>query len=181
MIVVGSGVIMRMNHAQMAGKFMDEVVNVSAEISVTSVEARSDLGGIDSVQNPQDVACVSKKQMRQFVLEYTHDAELFAMLGYPIQRFDHVLHPWQLLLGRNRRGILRARMQHKIVNAQKRRRFRRLANFRDRLGPLGGLRRSDVDIGREWRVKRVSLHPEVLDAVGSAVHQLEITKIEVLW
>jgi hypothetical protein len=170
MIVVGSGVIMRMNHAQMAGKFMDEVVDVSAEISVTGVETRSDLGRIDAVQNPQDVTRIPKEQMRQFVLEYTHDAELLAMLGYPIQRFDHVLHTWQLLLGRNRRRILGARVQHKIVNAQKRRRFRCLANFRDRLGPLCSLGRSDVDIGREWRVKRVSVHPEVLDAVGSAVH-----------
>ena len=97
MIIVGTAIIMGVNHSEMTGKFMDEVMNVASEISVTRVETDPDFGGINSVQDPQDVARVPEKQMRQFIFQDAHDAEFFAAPSNLIQRFDDVLHARQLL------------------------------------------------------------------------------------
>ena len=67
MIIVGTAIIMGVNDPEMTGKFMDEIMYVTSEISVTRVETRPDLGRINSIQDPQDVARVPEKQMRQFV------------------------------------------------------------------------------------------------------------------
>ena len=46
--------------------------------SVAYVETRADFGGVDSIQNPQNIARVPEKQMRQFIFKHAHDAEFFA-------------------------------------------------------------------------------------------------------
>ena len=85
MIIVGTAIIMGVDHSEMTGKFMDEVMDVPSQISVTRVETDPDFGRINSVQDPQDVTRVPEKQMRQFVFQHAHDAEFFAVSGDLIQ------------------------------------------------------------------------------------------------
>lgn len=96
MIVVGAAIVMSVNHSEMTGKFVDEVMDVASQISVTCIEAHADFGGIDSIQNPQNVARVPEKQMRQFVFQDAHDSDFLAAPGDLVQRFDYVLHARQL-------------------------------------------------------------------------------------
>lgn len=46
MVIVRAAIVMSVNHSEMTGKFMNEVMNVASEISVTCVETRADFGGI---------------------------------------------------------------------------------------------------------------------------------------
>lgn len=85
MIIVGPAIIMGVDDSEMTGKFMDEVMDVPAQISVTRVETDPDFGRINSVQDPQDVARVSEKQMRQFVFQDADNAQFFAAPGNLIQ------------------------------------------------------------------------------------------------
>ena len=85
MIVVGTAIVMGVNDSEMTGKFMDEVMDVSSQISVTRVETDPDFGRINSVQDPHDVTRVPEKQMRQFVFQDADNAELLAVLGDPVQ------------------------------------------------------------------------------------------------
>src|SRR6516162_365859 len=111
MIVVAALIVMGVNHSEMTGKFMDEVVHVRGEERMSRVETRADFGGVDTIEDPQDVARVAKEQMRQFVLEHAHNAKLFAAVGYLVQRFDDMLHTRQLFLRGNSGGIFRTRME----------------------------------------------------------------------
>lgn len=51
-IIVGTAIVVSVNHSEMTGEFMNEVMNVAAEISMTCIETSADFRGIDSIQNP---------------------------------------------------------------------------------------------------------------------------------
>ena len=85
MIIVGTAIIMGVDDSEMTGKFMDEIMDVPSQISVTRVETDPDFGRINSVQDPQDVTRVPEKQMRQFVFQDADNAELLAVSGDPVQ------------------------------------------------------------------------------------------------
>jgi hypothetical protein len=85
MIIADAAIVMGVNDLQVTGKFMDKNVEIASEKSVTCIETRADLGGIDPVQDPQNIARISKEQMRQFVFQHANDAELFAALGHLVQ------------------------------------------------------------------------------------------------
>src|SRR5579884_1524275 len=72
-------------------------------------------------------------------------------------------------------------MHHKIVYAQKSRRFGCFENFGDGGAPLRIVGRGDVDLGRERRVKRVRFHTEVFDFFGGTLRRFQIPKIQMLW
>ncbi|GEM_PF-4849468 len=152
-IVIRCVVVMCMDHPQMSGEFKHQVVHVASQKGVTGIKTNTHASGVDSVEDPQDVARVPKKEMRQFVFQHTHDAALLAAPGDLIQGIDNVSHPRQLLGRRDRGWIFRPGMHHKIVYAQKRRRFRRFENFCDGRDPLRFIGRGDVDLGREGRMK----------------------------
>lgn len=52
MIVLGTDIIMGVNHSEMTGKFMDEVMNVAGKKSVAGIQAHSYIRGVDTIENP---------------------------------------------------------------------------------------------------------------------------------
>src|SRR6516162_2028415 len=77
MIIVAAAVVMSVNHSEMTGKFVDEIVHVASQKSVTGVKADAYFCGVDTVQDPQDVTRVPEKEVGQFIFQHAHDAEFF--------------------------------------------------------------------------------------------------------
>ena len=82
----------------MTAQFLDEGLHVAGKERVASVEAGTDFGRANCIENPQDIARISKKKMRQLVLEDAHDPELATTTRHLVKRCDHVAHPRELFV-----------------------------------------------------------------------------------
>ena len=72
MIVPLSVIIVSVDHSEMAPQLLDQSLEIARQKGVAGVQAGTDFGRVDGVKNPEDVAGVPKKEMRQLVFEGAH-------------------------------------------------------------------------------------------------------------
>jgi hypothetical protein len=84
MFVTVSPVVMNMKHPEIGAEFVDEIVEITREKSVASVEAGSDIISIEGAKNPDDVTGTPKKQVWQLVFQNAFDPGFSAAHGHAI-------------------------------------------------------------------------------------------------
>jgi hypothetical protein len=178
MVVIVSPVVMDMKDPDMPRKFAEQVTDVSGKMGMARVETNAGLNGIKGFEYLQDVARVSKQQMRQFVFEHTGQPEGPATVGHTIQGLDDIFHALLPLVRKRRRGVFRSRMNHEIRNPQDRRRLDSLEDFPEGFLPPLFFQGGDVDVIRKGGVKGMGGHAKFRDPSRSPMDRCEIVVIQ---
>src|SRR6516225_3995133 len=114
MFIAAPAVVVRVYHPQVPAQFVNHAVNIASEIRVTGIETNTHLHRSHGSQDPEQVARVSKQQMRQFVLEYASDLKLAASFSDLIQSFCRPFEPFESFPLLFQIPALGARMDHEI-------------------------------------------------------------------
>ena len=81
MFVTVPSVVVNMKHPEVGTEFVDKIVEIPGEKSVTGVQAGSDIICIERAKNPDDVAGTAKKQVWEFIFQNTFDSGFGAAHG----------------------------------------------------------------------------------------------------
>ena len=118
MLIRVAAVVVHMEHAQVGGEFVDEVVEFSGEEGVAGIEAGADLIRLESSENPYDVARVAEEEVGEFVFEHAAYADLATAHGDAVQDGDDIFDSHEAFLARGDVGIFGSRVDDKIMHAE---------------------------------------------------------------
>jgi hypothetical protein len=80
MIIAATLIIMSVNHAQIAGEFLNYTAQIAGKLSMPGIQAHADRNLAHRCQNPEQITYACEEQVRKLIFDGTSNTNLATML-----------------------------------------------------------------------------------------------------